>query len=95
MMNDSFVQRVRAAAAAAWWTLLIGGLWLTVGWLIWLPMVHARPGWVLTLWGGGELDWPLVHRVILWFFGAFKAILFVWLLLTVWLTLWARRLKQA
>ena len=94
-MNDSLSQRVRAAAVAAWWTILIGALWMTGAWLAYLAILSARPGWVLTLWGGGELTWPKVQTLMLWFFATFKLILFVAVLLAIWLTLWARALKRS
>jgi len=93
-MNDSLGQRVRAAAAAGWWTVLIAVAWLTASWLAWMAILHSRPKWILTLWGGGDLGWPAVQNLTLWFFGVFKLILFVMLLATIWLTLWSRRLRR-
>ena len=94
-MDDSFTKRLRSAAAAGWWTVVVGAICLTASWLIWLALLHTRPAWLLTLWGGGELTWPQVQTLMLWFFGAFKLILFVAVLLAIWLTLWARALKRS
>ena len=94
-MNDTFATRLRAAAAAGWWTVLIGAIWMTLGWLWMLLLFAIKPDWLLTLWGGGELTWSTMHTLALWFFGGFKLILTVALLLVIWLTIWSRRLKRA
>ena len=94
-MNDSLAQRVRAAAVAGWWTILIAVIWLTAAWLAFLAILAARPDWLLVLWGGGKLTWPTVQNITLWFFGAFKLVIFAGVLLTIWLTLWSGRLKRA
>jgi hypothetical protein len=56
-MSDELAKRVRAAAGAAWYTVLIGVLWLTVAYFLWLAILTRRPEWVRTLWGGGDLTW--------------------------------------
>lgn len=53
-MND-FVKKVRAAAVATWWTVLVGYALLTITWLVYLALVIARPEWLLTLWGGKSI----------------------------------------
>jgi len=93
-MDDALVKRVSAAAGAAWWTVLIWALWLTAAWLIWLGIIHAKPGWILALWGD-NLAWTDVQQVTIWFFGAFKVLLLVAVMGSIWLTLYARRLKRA
>ena len=45
-MNDVFQQRVRAAAVAGWWTLLIAIGFLTLVWIVFLVLVSARPAWL-------------------------------------------------
>jgi len=94
-MADLFYNRVRTAAVAGWWTVLIAVLWLTVGWLAWMWLLKAQPDWLLALWGGGDLTWPDVHRIVLWFMGAAKMVLLGWLLATIGLSIWARKLKQS
>ena len=94
-MNGDLDKKVCAAATAGWWTVLIGVVWLTVGWLVLLAFLGAKPGWLLKLWGGGELTWETVHTVMLYFMGAFKLILFVAVLCTIWLTILAKKLKAA
>ena len=94
-MNDLFVQRVRCASWAAWWAVVIGAIWLTVGWLLWLALLAAEPGWLLTLWGGHDLTWSQVHGIWLRFMAAAKLILLVCVLVSIYLTLWSRRLARA
>jgi len=94
-MNENTVKGVRAAARAAWGTVVIGGVWLTIGYFVWLGIMHARPGWVLALWGGGDLEWSAIQTMSLWFFGAFKVGLFLVVLAAIWLSLWWRGLKRA
>jgi len=94
-MNGDLDKKVSAAAAAGWWTVLIGAVWGTIAWFVFLAVLGARPEWILRLWGGGELTWETVHMVMLYFMGVFKLILFVVVLGTVWLTILARKLKAA
>ena len=93
-MADELVKKVRAAAGAAWYTLLIGVLWLNVAYFLWLAILTCRPEWLRTLWGGGDLTWNDMQIITLWFFGAFKVILFAILLAAIWLSLWCRRLRK-
>lgn len=94
-MNDAFEKRVRAAVPAAWWTVVIWVVWMTAAWLIWLVFLNVRPDWLLALWGGGKLTWETVQTICLWFFGIMKMIMFAFVMVTIFLTLWARRLKKA
>ena len=93
-MNDAFTLRVRSATSAAWWTVLIGAIWLTLSWLAGLCLLANRPAWVLSLWGGGGMTWDQAHATMLTFWAVFKLILIAFALLAIWLTLWGRRLKH-
>jgi hypothetical protein len=42
-MNDTFEKRVRAAAVAGWWTVLIAVLFIIVQWIAYLAVMEARP----------------------------------------------------
>jgi hypothetical protein len=90
-MSDTFQVRVRAAAAAAWWTFLIASAFLLLQWLLFLGITAAQPSWVVSFWGPGA-TWESIRTV--WF----QALLFVkltlWPLLiaAAWLTLWGRQL---
>ncbi len=91
---DAFGKRVRSAAVAGWWTVIIGVVWMTAGWLTMRWILEARPDWIMTVWGN-IIVWDEAQAFTLWFFSVFKLILFVMILLTVWLTIWARQLKKA
>ena len=93
-MDDAFYKRVRSAAVAGWWTALIATAWLTIVWFVWLGLLKSHCDCVLNAWGGG-LTWPEIQHMVLWFFGVMKILLYLWVLACVWLTLWARKLKQA
>ncbi len=92
-MTGTFTQRVRAAASAGWWTILIAVIWMTLAWLAYLVLQHSRPDWLLVLWGGGT-TWDQVHWLMLIFTAVFKLILFTMLMVTIWLTIWGRKLKK-
>jgi hypothetical protein len=94
-MNDAFTKKVRAAAVAAWWVVLAGYALLIVTWAVYLVIVSARPAWLLSMWGQGEVSWALVQTVSLWFMGVFKLLLWFLILGALWLTLWARQLRKA
>ena len=56
--------------------------------------MSARPGWLLTMWGQGDVSWALVQTVSLWFMGVFKLFMWFLFLVALWLTLWARLLRK-
>ncbi len=93
--SEQLGRKVRAAAVAGWWTVLIAAVVMTVQWFVCLAYLYYKPAWLLSLWGGGELDWPTVHTIVLYFFVVFKLMLFAAVVAALWLTLWARRLKRA
>jgi len=94
-MSDAFEQRLAAAVGAGWRTILIAVLWMVVAWLGFLGLMHWRPAWLLTLWGGAGLTWPEVRNVVTWFFGAFKIVLWCFAIVMIFLTLWRRALRRA
>jgi hypothetical protein len=93
-MDDNLATRVRCAAVAGWWTLLIAAAVLMLDWIVYLIVVPAQPAFVLTLWGPGA-TWPEVRTLWFWFLAGFKVCLGVGALLLVWLTLWARQLRRS
>ena len=93
-MNDSSAQRVRAAAVVCWWTVLIGAVWMMLGYGAYLVFMYARPAWLVCLWGGGELTWGQIQTTFLVGFALFKAVLFAWVLGAIWLSLLARNMRS-
>jgi hypothetical protein len=93
-MDQPPAQRIGAAAAALWWTILAAAIWMTVAWLVWLAVMHIKPGWVKALWGGDGLDWDTYQLAALIMFGTFKLLIWVAVMVALWLTLWARRLRS-
>jgi len=92
-MNDQFEKRVRAAAVAGWWVVLIAAGFLILQWLIYLAVMSAHPAWLLSLWGPG-VDWPFVQNAWFWVMVAFKFCVWLMILAALWLTLWARQLRK-
>jgi len=94
-VNDPFERKVRAAAVAGWWVVLIGYALLVVTWAAFLALLSARPAWLLMMWGQGDVSWALMQTVSLWFMGVFKLVLWLMALVSLWLTLWARQLRKS
>ena len=92
-MNDQFEKRVRSAAVAGWWVVLIAAGFLLLQWFAYLAVMAARPAWVLSMWGP-DVTWAFVQMV--WFWGVAILKFLVWLLalIALWLTLWARQLRK-
>ena len=93
-MNDPFEKKVRAAAVAGWWVFLIGYALLLVTWVVYRAIMSARPGWLIMMWGQGDVSWAFVQTVSLWFMGVFKLFMWFLFLVVLWLTLWARQLRK-
>jgi hypothetical protein len=92
-MNDSFRQRVRAAAIAAWWTVLIAVCYLTLVWILFVAMMSARPLWYQSLLGPG-VTWEYVQNIGFWAVAIFKMCIWLMAVVAMWLTLWARQLGK-
>jgi hypothetical protein len=92
-MNDLFTTRVRAAAVAGWWTVLVAIGFLLLLWLSFLWVSNARPAWALCAWGP-EATWPLLLGLFLRVIVVFRFLVWLLVLAVIWLTLWARELKK-
>ncbi len=92
-MEDILGVRVRAAAKAAWLTILIGFVFLVLQWILYLVLMSSHPALLLWFWGPGT-SWSFVQSV--WFWGAlvFKLFLGMLALIALWLTLWGRQLRR-
>jgi hypothetical protein len=83
---------VGAAACAGWWTLLIGFLLLLVSGVFYMIIVHTPfLEAVAMIWGVGP---KAVTVVTLAFMGLFKLFLLFWLLVCVFLTALAYRMRS-
>jgi|KBSSwiStaDraftv2_1062776.scaffolds.fasta_scaffold2047811_1 hypothetical protein len=92
-MNDVFQQRIRAAAIAGWWTVLIGLAFLTLVWILFLVLMSARPSWYQSLLGPG-VSWEYIQHVGFWVVSIFKMCIWLMALVVLWLTLWSRQLGK-
>jgi hypothetical protein len=92
-MNDTFERKVRAAAVAGWWVALIAVAFIVLQWLVYLAIMNVRPAWVLSMWGP-DVNWAFVQMVWFWGLAIMKFILWLIVLIALWLTLWARRLRK-
>lgn len=93
-MNDAFGKKVRAAAVAGWWVVLLVLFLLLIQYLAYLFLVPTRPVWLIAMWGP-RVDWLFVENVWFWGIVALKAVFWLLTLLALWLTLWARQLRRA
>jgi MFS family permease len=92
-MNDVFERRVRAAAVAGWWTLLIAVGFLLIQWIGYLLVMSAHPAWMLSLWGP-DITWSFVQNVWFWAIAILKVSVWPLALVALWLTLWAKQLRK-
>lgn len=93
MSDNLFETRVRAAAIAGWWTLLIAFGFLLIIWIAHLLVMSARPSWMLA-WFGAGLTWPFIQTVWFWGIAALKFCFWLMAFVVIWLTLWSRRLRK-
>ena len=93
-MSDALVQRVRAAAAAGWKTVIFFWALMVASWIGVLVILHYRPGFVQTLIGGGSIDWDDLQMLYLEYFAVLKMILLALLIAVVWLSFWGRKLGK-
>lgn len=91
-MEETLHKRVKAAAGAAWWTVLIFAVGLTVSWFAALCLIHTRPAFATWLMAGQS--WETLSVIYVWMFGVLKLIVLTALMLAVWLSLWACRLRR-
>jgi hypothetical protein len=90
---DTFEKRVRAAAMAAWSVVGTAIGFLTLVWLVYLGIAHARWAWMLSLWGP-DVSWAFFDRACLAALAVFKIAIWLMALASLWLTLWAKRLRK-
>lgn len=91
-MEPRLSLKVKSAAVAAWWTILIAFLFILFQCLIYLYINAYPQGFFLALLGG--FDWQFIRVVWLWSVAVLKLCMWLLLLVTIWLTLWARTLAK-
>jgi hypothetical protein len=91
-MDELYYKKVRAAAVAGWWTILFAVL---LGLIIAgssMLTLHYKPAWVLSFWSG--VTWNDFQNVILWMIVGYRLTVWAMLLIVIWLSLWAAKLKR-
>jgi hypothetical protein len=92
-MDELFTRKVKAAAIAGWWTVLVAYCILLLQWLAYVAIMTRQPPAMQCLWGAG-VAWPEIRTIWLWAMVVFKFILGTMVFVTLWLTFWARRLAR-
>ena len=92
-MNDTLEIRIRNAATAGWWTLLIAAGFLAVQSIAYLFLMSAKPAWLLAFWAHA-IDWDTFGRICFWHLAIYKLCIWLLALPVLWLTLWARLLRK-
>ena len=92
-MEMDLASKVRAAARAGWWTVILVSLIMTGAWFLAIAIVGAQPAWLGKIWPG-EVDWDEIQALYVRFFAVFKMIVWTMIALTIWLTCWGARLRR-
>ncbi len=92
-MDEIFLKKVRAAAVAGWWTLLIAFGILLIQWFAYLLIMTNQPAGMGCLWGKG-FTWPEIRTIWLRAMVTYKFVVGMILFVVIWLTLWARQLAK-
>jgi len=92
-VDEIFIKKVKAAAVAGWWTVLIAYCILLVQWIAYLLITKTQTAGMLCVWGGG-ITWQEIRNVWLWAIIAYKLGVAMMIFITIWLTLWARQLAK-
>jgi hypothetical protein len=92
-MDEIFTKKVRAAATAGWWTVLIAYCILLIQGLAYWLIMNRQPEGMICLWGKG-VTWVEIRTIWLWAMLASKLGFGMILFVVIWLTLWARQLAK-
>jgi uncharacterized protein (TIGR02246 family) len=92
-MNPDFERRIRGAAVAGWWTLLVAAAVLLLQWFAYLLVMSWRPAWATPLIGPG-VTWDDIQHAWWWGTAILKILLVALAIPCLWLTLWARELRK-
>jgi hypothetical protein len=92
-MDEIFIKKVRSAAVAGWWTVLIAYCLLLFQWFAYLLIIPRQPAAMLFFWGK-DVTWPEIRTMWLWAIVVYKLGVAMMIFVVIWLTLWARQLKK-
>ncbi len=92
-MDEIFTKKVRAAAVAGWWTLLIASCILLIQWPAYLLIITKQPAGIRCFFGEG-VNWSEIRTIWLWAMVASKLGFGMILFVVIWLTLWTRQLTK-
>ena len=73
---------------------LIAVAFVVLQWLVYLAVIHARPAWVLSMWGP-NFDWAFVQTVWFWAIAVLKFIVWLMVLIALWFTLMGEAVEKA
>jgi len=92
-MDEIFIKKVRAAAVAGWWTVLIAYCILLIQWFAYLIIIPRQPSEILFFWGE-SVTWQEIRAIWLWAMVAYKLCVAMMMFVVIWLTLFARQLAK-
>ena len=92
-MDEIFIKKVRAAAVAGWWTVLIAYCILLIQWFAYLLIIPRQPSEILFFWGE-SVTWQEIRTIWLWAMVAYKLCVAMMIFVVIWLTLFARQLAK-
>jgi hypothetical protein len=92
-MDEIFAKKVKAAAVAGWWTVLIAYCILLIQWIAYLVIMKTQPAAILYIWGGG-ITWLAIRDIWLLAMVAYKLCVAMMIFIVIWLTLWAKQLSK-
>jgi len=92
-VDEIFIKKVRAAAVAGWWTVLIAYCILLIQWFAYLLIIPRQPSEILFFWGE-SVTWQEIRTIWLWAMVAYKLCVAMMIFVVIWLTLFARQLAK-
>ena len=92
-MDEMFIKKVRTAAVAGWWTVLIAYCLLLLSWFSYLMIMKIRLEGVVCLLGKG-VTWEEIPTIWLWGMVAYKLSVAIMLFVVICLTLWTKKLAK-
>ncbi|RPI62349.1 MAG: hypothetical protein EHM48_04225 [Planctomycetaceae bacterium] len=93
-MNDDFAKRVKSAAVAMWWTVLVAVIFSLIQWGVYMAVMSSKPDWLLCMFGP-DMDWKTIQPLILHAIMAVKLGIVAMAMAAIWLSIWACWMKRA